>query len=99
MTPPPSTSLDHVRAVRQAVMSRAASRTTCAGRDDVIELVLVALLADGHVLLEDYPGSGKTTLAKALGDSIVDDLARRRHRRASGASSSPPTCCPPTSPA
>ena len=43
------------------------------GRDEVIELVLVALLADGHVLLEDYPGSGKTTLAKALGESIVDD--------------------------
>jgi len=44
------------------------------GREDVIELVIIALLADGHVLLEDYPGSGKTTLAKALGDSIVDDL-------------------------
>ncbi|MCA9546256.1 MAG: AAA family ATPase, partial [Myxococcales bacterium] len=43
------------------------------GRDDVIELVLVALLGDGHVLLEDYPGSGKTTLAKALGQSIIDD--------------------------
>lgn len=44
------------------------------GRDDVIEMIIIALLADGHVLLEDYPGSGKTTLAKALGDSIVDDL-------------------------
>ncbi len=44
------------------------------GRDDVIDLLLVALLADGHVLLEDYPGSGKTTLAKALGDAIIDDL-------------------------
>jgi MoxR-like ATPase len=44
------------------------------GRDDVIDLLLVALLADGHVLLEDYPGSGKTTLAKALGEAIVDDL-------------------------
>lgn len=43
------------------------------GRDDVIELVLVALLADGHVLLEDYPGSGKTTLAKTLGMSIFDE--------------------------
>jgi MoxR-like ATPase len=43
------------------------------GRDDVIDLVLIALLADGHVLLEDYPGSGKTTLAKALGDALVDD--------------------------
>jgi MoxR-like ATPase len=42
------------------------------GRDEVIDLVIVALLADGHILLEDYPGSGKTTLAKALGESIVD---------------------------
>ena len=45
------------------------------GRPDVIEVLLIALLADGHVLLEDYPGSGKTTLAKALGDALVDDLA------------------------
>ncbi len=44
------------------------------GRDKVIELIIVAMLSDGHVLLEDYPGSGKTTLAKALGDSIIDDL-------------------------
>jgi MoxR-like ATPase len=44
------------------------------GREGIIDLVLVALLSDGHVLLEDYPGSGKTTLAKALGDSIIDDL-------------------------
>lgn len=43
------------------------------GRDDVVELVLVALLADGHVLLEDYPGSGKTTLARALGNALEDD--------------------------
>ena len=43
------------------------------GRAEVIDLLLVAVLADGHVLLEDYPGSGKTTLAKALGASIVDD--------------------------
>ena len=45
-------------------------RAAVMGRDDVIELVLIALLADGHVLLEDFPGSGKTTLARALGDSI-----------------------------
>jgi MoxR-like ATPase len=48
-------------------------RAQVLGREDVIDLVLVALLADGHILLEDYPGSGKTTLAKALGASIVDD--------------------------
>ncbi|MCB9029566.1 MAG: MoxR family ATPase [Deltaproteobacteria bacterium] len=40
------------------------------GRDDTIKLVTTALLADGHVLLEDYPGSGKTTLSKALGRLI-----------------------------
>jgi MoxR-like ATPase len=45
------------------------------GRDDVIEYVLVALLGDGHILLEDYPGSGKTTLAKALGYAIQEDGA------------------------
>lgn len=41
------------------------------GRDEVVELVIIALIADGHVLLEDFPGSGKTTLAKALGEAIV----------------------------
>ncbi|MBS2039457.1 AAA family ATPase [bacterium] len=46
------------------------------GRDEVIDLILIALLADGHVLLEDHPGSGKTTLAKALGESIQDEVAK-----------------------
>lgn len=48
-------------------------RAAIIGRDEAIELILIAILADGHVLLEDFPGSGKTTLAKALGDSILDD--------------------------
>ncbi len=52
---------------------RARLRAQVLGRDEVIDLVLVALLSDGHVLLEDFPGSGKTTLAKALGSSIADD--------------------------
>jgi len=43
------------------------------GRDNVIELAIIALIADGHVLLEDFPGSGKTTLAKALGEAIVSE--------------------------
>lgn len=46
-------------------------RAAMIGRDDVVELVLVALFADGHVLLEDYPGSGKTTLARALGEALA----------------------------
>ncbi|MFK7865244.1 MAG: AAA family ATPase [Pseudohongiellaceae bacterium] len=49
----------------------AAVKQQVLGRDDVIELAIIALVADGHVLLEDFPGSGKTTLAKALGEAIV----------------------------
>ena len=44
------------------------------GRDEVIDWVLIALMCDGHVLLEDYPGSGKTTLARTLGGAIEDDV-------------------------
>ncbi|WP_371865674.1 AAA family ATPase [Dictyobacter kobayashii] len=40
------------------------------GKLDVIDLLLVALLSDGHVLLEDVPGMGKTVLAKALARSL-----------------------------
>jgi MoxR-like ATPase len=40
------------------------------GKDDVVELLLVALLCEGHVLLEDVPGIGKTTLAKTLARSL-----------------------------
>jgi MoxR-like ATPase len=43
------------------------------GRDDVIDLVVIAWLAGGHVLLEDFPGSGKTMLARALGESLDGD--------------------------
>ena len=38
-----------------------------AGKDDVIRKILAAILADGHILLDDVPGVGKTTLAVALG--------------------------------
>jgi len=40
------------------------------GKDDVIELCLVALLCEGHLLIEDVPGIGKTTLAKAIARSL-----------------------------
>ncbi len=46
------------------------------GKEAVVELLLVALLCDGHVLLEDVPGIGKTTLAKALARSLDGSFAR-----------------------
>ena len=46
------------------------------GKADVTELMLVALLVEGHVLLEDIPGIGKTTLAKALARSLDCSFAR-----------------------
>jgi MoxR-like ATPase len=45
-------------------------------RDDVLEDVLVALLAEGHILVEDYPGVGKTALARALARSVDCAFAR-----------------------
>jgi len=62
------------------VANRLRARLSAAvkGRDDVIELLLVALFADGHVLLEDYPGSGKTTLARALGSAISESAGSLR---------------------
>lgn len=40
------------------------------GKDEMIELTLVAVLCEGHLLLEDVPGIGKTTLARALAASL-----------------------------
>ncbi|WP_140420217.1 AAA family ATPase, partial [Bacillus cereus] len=40
------------------------------GKDESIELAAIALIARGHILLEDVPGTGKTTLAKSLAKSV-----------------------------
>ncbi len=46
------------------------------GKKHAIRLVLTALLSDGHVLLEDVPGTGKTVLAKALANTIDGTTSR-----------------------
>ena len=46
------------------------------GKESKIELLLVGLLSEGHVLLEDLPGSGKTIMAKALARSIGGSFKR-----------------------
>src|SRR5262245_65910721 len=46
------------------------------GADQPLRLITLALLADGHVLLEDVPGTGKTLLARAVARSLDLKLAR-----------------------
>ncbi len=46
------------------------------GKDDVVELILTAVIAGGHVLLEDVPGTGKTMTAKAFSKSVNAEFNR-----------------------
>ncbi|HXI18454.1 MAG TPA: AAA family ATPase, partial [Chloroflexota bacterium] len=46
------------------------------GKREVIDLVIVALLVEGHVLFEDVPGTGKTMLARSLATSLGGDFKR-----------------------
>ena len=46
------------------------------GKEEISRLLLTALLADGHVLLEDVPGTGKTKLAKTMAKTIAADFSR-----------------------
>ena len=50
--------------------------TVIRGRPESLDLLIIALLANGSVLMEDVPGVGKTTLAKALARSLAADFGR-----------------------
>lgn len=51
-------------------------RSVLLGKEDQIDLVIACLLSRGHLLLDDLPGTGKTTLAKAIAEGIHGRLAR-----------------------
>ncbi len=55
---------------------KANMRLTIKGKDEVIEQALICLLASGHLLIEDLPGVGKTTLAYALARSLDCTFSR-----------------------
>ena len=46
------------------------------GKETVVKYMLTALLADGHILMEDVPGTGKTKLAKSLAKSMNIGFSR-----------------------
>ena len=60
--------MQDIRGVAERVMDNV--NRVIIGKQRPIELVLVALLSNGHVLIEDVPGVGKTTLAKAIAKSL-----------------------------
>ena len=50
--------------------------TVVLGKRHVIELAFTAMVSEGHLLLEDYPGTGKTSLARAMGQSVQGTSSR-----------------------
>src|SRR5215470_13008102 len=65
------TQIDEIRRVQEAARAvRQNASRVIVGKEEVIDLLMAALLCEGHVLFEDVPGIGKTTLAKTLARSL-----------------------------
>lgn len=60
----------------EATRNQKKHRTSHFGQEKAIDLLLVSLLNQGHVLLESVPGTGKTMLAKTFAKSIDSDFKR-----------------------
>ncbi len=68
--------LDPVAVAEIGERLRASIRRAVKVRDEVLEQLIVSLIAEGHVLIEDHPGVGKTALARSLASSIDASYAR-----------------------
>ncbi|MGP8072851.1 MAG: AAA family ATPase [Thermoplasmata archaeon] len=63
-------------AAASAVQIRESVHTAVVGRDVAVDLILVGLLSDGHILLEDLPGLGKTLMAKSFARALGLEFQR-----------------------
>jgi len=66
--------VNEVRAAADRVLSEV--ERVVVGKRPVLELILSGILADGHVLLEDYPGLAKTLIARSFAQSMTLGFAR-----------------------
>lgn len=69
----PSPAIDYLKKAEEIVGN---IEKVIFGKRRAVELAVVGLLAEGHVLLEDVPGTGKTTLARALARSVGGEFCR-----------------------